>query len=272
MKKTVLAFLLMVTVGCGQHSQSLTRASASDPSKEAGETDIKLQTFNAAENGQLEELRALLEEGADINIRNNEGLTLVMAVIRAEQFAILEYLIEENIDLELLTENEEYDPSIDAREYVERKVAGDTAKNIIFRILNQEELNTNDLNKSWYGAVDDFNFGIFRWLLEKGADPNHKVMTGQSGKVKTTPLMYLFSKRGVIDVIDEESKTKRLDFTNLKKMFDLLTSIDELDLNVFDRRKKTALDKAIGREEANPNYTPLVTKLRSLGARTYKEL
>ena len=99
------------------------------------------------------------------------------------------------------------------------------------------------------------NVDNLKWLLEKGADPNN-IRKTSSGSDKDTPLIYLFSLRGV------EGEA----FTKLTAIFDLFVSHPSIDLNL-EVKRSTALEKAQRRADQDPNYRPLVEELVRLGAK-----
>lgn len=254
MRILFLFSLFCLFSACGQHSQELTRVESKQPVKNAGETDQKLILLNAVNSGDLATVHELAEDGADLNIRNNEGLTLIMIAIRAQQFAVVEYLVAEEVDLEMVTESEDYNPDVNARQFVESLSMDLEVKGIVSGILNQEPFDTESLGSFMYSAITFKNVDLLRWLLDKGVDPNF-IRHSSSGRPKDSPLIYLFSLRGVEG--DE--------FQKLTEIFDLLVSHPDIDVNLKVRRS-TPLRKAKRRLQSDPAYQPLVDTLINLGA------
>jgi hypothetical protein len=244
----------LLIAGCGRHSQTLIRRGVQESVLEVGETDQALQMINAVNAGALEQVRELVAAGADLNGRSNEGLTLIMIAIRAQQFAVIEFLVTAGADLELKTSHSDIDPSLNARKYVTLLAMGQEVETIVMGILDQEPFAVETLNDFVYTAITFQNIGLLDWLLQKGVSPN-VIRTSESGRPKDSPLIYLFSLRGV----DDE------DLPSIQAIFDLLVSHPEIDVNLKVRRD-TPLSKAQRALSRNPGYQAMVDQLKAMGA------
>ncbi len=255
MRIILLPLFLCFMVGCGQHSQSLSRVESKRPVQAVGETDQKLILLNAVNSGDLEAIKGLVEQGVDLNIHNNEGLTLIMVAIRAQQFAVMEYLVAQAVDLEMQTNSEDYKPDVNAREYVASLGMDSELRDIVMGILNQEAFDIEKLGSFLYSSITFKNIDLLDWLLGKGVDPN-LLRLSSSGRPKDSPLIYLFSLRGVEGV----------ELQKLRDLFDLLVSHPDIDVNLKVRRD-TPLSKALSRLEDDPAYKPMVDRLIAMGAK-----
>lgn len=241
-------------LACGLHDQKLKRLESKEPAKVAGETNAQLILENAVNSGDLVAIKEAQGLGADLNQRNNEGLPLLMVAIRAEQFAVTEYLVKEKVDLDLLTENPTIDPSQDVREYLEGLAMAPAIKKIFSDIIEQKNLETASLTETLYSSITFKNHFLLKWLFDKGVDPN-VVRMSASGRPKDSPLIYLFTLKGV----EGEELEK------LKGIFDVLVSHPSIDVNLKVKRN-TPLKKAKSRLKRNPQYQSMVDRLIELGA------
>ena len=249
----VIATTFVISVflfGCGKHEQTLRRISPETKVVEVGEKDPTLKLINAINSGDLNKVKSAISEGADVNTLTDEGLSLLIIAIRAEQYAIVDYLIQQGSDPLQKTESKDYNPPIDAFEFVETLPFDQQLKEIFVGILNKEEFDGSVLNEKMFQAILFKNNFLVSWLLEKGADPNYVQDR------KHTPLIFLFKQRGI-----EGSDLKKLEV-----VFEILVSHPEIDVNKKVRRD-TPLRKAQQRLDANPEYQGMVNKLIELGAK-----
>ncbi len=247
-----ISFLCFMA-NCGQHSQSLSRTESTTPASQAGEKNLELKLINAVNVGDLQSVVELADQGLNLNIRNNEGLTLIMVAIRAQQFAVIEYLVSKKVDLSLPTQQR--NPELDARQFVDQEMQVSVElKEILHRLLNAEPFAAEALGEFVYSGITFKNVDLLRWLLAKGVDPNF-VRLSSSGRPQESPLIYLFSLRGVEG--DE--------FEKLSEIFILLVSHPAIDVNLKVRRD-TPLSKAKKRLKDESKYQFMVDQLVSMGA------
>jgi len=61
---------------------------------------MERELWNAAWRGNLQRVQQLVEQGADIEASNNEGLTLLHSAVYHGRLNILQYLVEQGADIE----------------------------------------------------------------------------------------------------------------------------------------------------------------------------
>lgn len=252
-KRIVSLVVMFLIVGCGSHEQELFSVRPQSKVTDTEEKDIKLILINAVGVGDLKKVKEVVNSNADnVNIRDNDGLTLLMIATRAQQFAVMEFLVERGAKVELLTDSDRIKPDKSVFDFIS---GNEQTKAILNAILKKEVFDKEQLSVSMFDAIKEFNFGIFKWLVsDKGCDPNYVYKTS-SGKPKYSPLIYLFSLRGVEGEF----------FTILSKMFEVLVSHEGIDVNLKVGRHTplSKLEKVHGDEGS---YRPFVGKLKALGA------
>lgn len=255
MKNGFFLIILCLVCSCGKHQQSLSRVEPKQIINDVGETDETLILINAINSGDLRQVKKSIEGGkVDLTARDNQGLPLLILAIQAQQFAIVEYLIEMGVDPSLTTESDEIKPDLDAYSYIDTAAMDDEIKDILLGILKKESFDLETLAEFVYSAITFKNHFLVDWLLEKGVSPNH-IRLSQSGRPKDSPLIYLFSLRGV----------EGEDFKMLTKVFEVLMSHPDVDVNM-EVKKNTPLEKARARLKSDSAYQPLVDQLIAKGA------
>lgn len=258
MRKLALVVLVLTCflfAACGQHQQSLVRVNSKGSIAQAGETDSKLILINAINSGDLDKVKSALEEVKDVNTYDSEGLTLVMIALKAQQFAVVEYLVLMDADLELKTNSKEIQPSLSAREYLANMMMDEQTKSVMQALLNKENFEIVQLNDFIYSSINFKNASLLDWLLAKGVSPN-TIRKSPNGKDKDTPLIFLFS---LIGVKDQE-------FVKLNGVFNLLVDHPDIDVNL-KVKGDTALGKALRRLKSDSAYKGMVDRLKSMGAK-----
>jgi ankyrin repeat protein len=249
MKSVLLILVIFIFGACGSHKQTIERVTPFTKTTESGETNPTLKLINAVNSGNLDEVKTAIDEGADLTTLTEEGLTLLIVGIRAEQYAIVDYLIAQGADPTQTTTSEEFESPINAFEFVQAQPFDQEIKDIFVGILNKEEFDGTVLNEKMFNAILFKNKFLVSWLLEKGADPNYVQDR------KHTPLIFLFKQRGI--------EGQELD--KLEEVFDVLVSHPEIDVNKKVRRD-TPLSKAEQRLRSNPEYQGMVNRLIEMGA------
>lgn len=251
---TILLVTLFLVSACGKHEQSLERVIPKSSIADTSETNQKLILINAINSGDLDKVKSSLTQVGDINAYSNEGLTLIMVALQAQQFAVVEYLVNQGADLSLKTMSTKINPDQSAAEFFSELPMDGEIKAALMAILNKENFEIAKLNEFIFSSITFKNVSLIEWLLSKGADPNTIRKSG-SGKEKDSPLIYLFSLRGV----------KGEEFVKLNKIFQLLVSQPAINVNL-KVKGDTPLSKALKRLEDDGQYKPLVDKLKSMGA------
>lgn len=264
-----ISLISLLLVACGSHQQSLLRKDERSPAIKTEENNPLQILINAVNNGNLQQVKDSVANDVNINIRNNEGLTLIMIATRAQQFAVMEFLVENNVDLNLTTESDRIKPDKSALEYLEELDLADNVKKIMKGILHKQKFAVSELNHFIYSSIESKNVYLADWILKKGVNPNYVRKSG-SGRDKDSPLIYLFSLKGVKDLVAVNPETGEQEvvapnFQNLKKIFYLLVKHPDINVNL-KVKKNTALKKAKRRLKKDPNYQEMVNKLISMGA------
>ena len=90
--------VLFFSASCGFHEQF---TEITDPPQQITfheEQNFDLKVINAVVNGNSGKLQKLVEEGASLELKNNDGLTLLMLAVRSQQMAVIEILLENQLD------------------------------------------------------------------------------------------------------------------------------------------------------------------------------
>lgn len=254
--RSILFFVgLFFLASCGSHDQNLKRSEVKEPIEKIEEKNPEQILINAVNSGDLEQVKKSLAEGMDVNLRNNGGLTLLMVAIQARQLAVMELLVESGADRELKTENADYDPALDALQFLATLELSEDLNDIYESIIKSQPFELEALQEFLFLSVTAGDKHLMKWLLDKGMDPNTLEYSG-SGKPKDSVLISIFRRKGV------EGDA----FIALKEVFDVLVAHPDIDVNL-KVRKDTPLSKAKSAEERDPNYSYFVKKLIDLGAR-----
>ncbi len=260
MKSLIWILFLLILSSCGSHEQSLTRVSPEKPVVKVGETDPTLQLVNAVNSGDLVQVKASIEMGASLQVLTEDGLTLLIVALRAEQYAILDYLIQKGANPLQKTSGAVFDPALDSFGFIENILnVNSDVKELFKGILRAEEFDVSILNEKMFDAGNIKNKDLIAWLLARGADPNFVL------KNRETPLIFLFKQRGLSG---EELE-------RLKQVFNVFLDHPKIDVNIkVGRRETTALEKAMERRDSYGDgssermiYQDMINQLRSKGAR-----
>lgn len=241
--------LLMLSFGCGYHHQE---TEVIDPPRELitnEETNFDLLVINAVEKGDPTELQSLIDQGANLDLLSTEGMTLLMLAIRSGQLAVVQILMDNNLDPNEQVMVPETDTQRTAFDFLAPPESQNPMDQIMRSLVQKEEIDTESLNEALFSVIDKLHGDNLEWILNQGADPN------AIKDKKTSPLIALLSIPGVKD--DK--------FHDLKKIFDTLLSHPDIDVTLKVRRN-TPLKKAKRRAKKNPQFQVIVDKLVARGA------
>ena len=272
MERIILTiFYFIFITGCASHFQESETIEPPPKVVKSEEKDPTLILINGVENGDVALVRKILTKGANVETKNNEGLTLLMMAVRSQQFAVTELLMEFGANPEAETTIKEtketsvdviFDDKDESSFFAEEEESnvvtaftfakGDSGTMEILRsLLLKEPIDGDNANLPLFDVIQEKNGDNLQWLLGKGADPNF------IKDKKTTPLIFLFSLRGV----------KGEELQKLTLIFDILVTHEDIDVGLkVGRRKNTALKKAKRRLKKNPEYQPMVDRLIEMGA------
>ena len=156
------------------------------------ESDGRTALIDAAARGDIEVVNVLVERGADVNVRDNQGYTALLHAIEARHAQVEQVLLNH--------------PKLDPNA---RGLNGITAlssytwrdrKDAVQKLLDlgaDANAQDNDGDSALHGAAQSGNVEILNMLLAKGANPNLKNKEGG------TPLMWAA-------VFGNEEATRRL--------------------------------------------------------------
>lgn len=201
MKYLFLIPFLFIT-SCGKH---ITNTGGSLNDVAIGPSlSMKDQAFEYVSQGNSTELKKLIEKGLDINIKNQEGKSLLMVAVVWEKIQIIKLLMGNNADV-TLTDND----GNDVFEYASQN-------EIIISLLNGEEIPKEKLDTGLLTNVKDRNHDKVKVYLELGANINTQ------DRRKSTPLIIACNNG---------------DF----EMVQILVDHPEIDINMQGPRSTTAL-------------------------------
>ena len=248
--KTFFKLLILLSLcACGAHNQDVKTLSPEGVSQEIqAETDPILIISNKINEGDVLGVREVIENGLDINSYNKEGFTFVMLAIRANQFAVLEYLISAGSDLEMRSLD---DKKFTAHEFIKNnEKMPDPIKDVFYSILSKAEFDLEVLSSFLFTSVDSRNHFLLKWVLEKGVDPNYV-----NAESNSTPLIRMF----------EVGLENEPEIEELKQVFNVLMAHPEIDPSkeVFGA---TALFWAETQAFFIPAYQYFVNELKNRGA------
>jgi len=145
----------------------------------------------AAENGELIRVRALLQEGVDVNARSNSGHTALMLAANAGHLEVVKALLSARADANIRAF------TFHAGEFMTLMAAMDRSNKDWLKILDAmiaagAEVNPKEVFSSspLMYAITRYDPVLVKALLKRGADVNLKNERG------TTPLMTAVMSRG----------------------------------------------------------------------------
>lgn len=200
--------------------------------------------FTAVESGDLEKVVDLLERGADVNAKNEEGDTVLMFEKNIE---MVKLLLDAGADVNAKN-LEGNTPFIIAAEYI--------SNNKVFELLIKNGADVNDKNIYGYSAikwaVNYGDFEKFKLLVEAGADFEDEDLLFWGASYEGNPkIINIILKSGVdVNYKDKSGRTAliygALHMCN-PKVFELLLKRGA-DPDIKDDDKRTALDYAMDRD------------------------
>ena len=145
----------------------------------------------AFQNGHLDIMKYLIEQGADVNSTDNDGMSLISkAIVKKSKDSVdlVEYLIEKGAKINRQS-NDGWTPLHEAVQ------VGN--KDMVQTLIDHDAfVNAADIN-GWtplHEASNKGNLEIFKLLVENGANPNTSVVStsydgrGRTTVVHTTPI------------------------------------------------------------------------------------
>lgn len=171
---------------------------------------MTIPIFQAAETDNLDEVKKLLEAGTDIYTANFDGETLLHMAAKCNSMNVLNYLIEQKMDLEAKTEGYEDTPL---------QIATQEGQSEAFYALIKSgaDINTENIEGETpvFTAIRFKRPEFLEYLLQNGADGNHKNKAGETpftiavqfkSTSLTKPLLDIHVDQKVNGVSQEEIK------------------------------------------------------------------
>lgn len=244
----------------------------------------------AAALGSFEAVKALVENGADMNIGRADDLTSLMAACIKGKMNIVEYLIEEGVslseyDLEIMSENMSRNMFIHIIERSLKASVSNKNTSTVRLLLSTHKFDRSLLNDLMFEAVRKNSIDIVNLLLKEGCSLSIRTIDQCS-------LVYLAARFNAIDVlkylirkgIDVKSKTLLGDTTlhgaaysssveavNLLLKANVLMNIsnseNEMPIHIAARENNLKLNDLLSNEEIinsydDEGYTPIMYSVK----------
>ncbi len=184
--------------------------------KQAGAFDQQ-DFIDAAGNGKMDEVKAMLKKGADVNAK--KGISALIAAAAKGQMEMVKFLLEHGAD-------------INAKSDIER---------------------TNDGSSAFINAVENGHMEIIQFLIDKGADIDARGPVGWSAlmiairKDRSEVIKLLLNNPATdVNAVDHEGETALMHavYHGRRETVEQLLARGA-DIQVKDRNGQTALAKAI---------------------------
>ncbi len=247
----------------------------------AGLNEDLLAAVSGGWNKNLDRIRTLIDQGADVNAKNKYGDTSLIIAARMGSNETVKVLLEKGADVHIRSTNttnvvnsiNSWTPLICAVQRNHNNNAEPIRQNIdIINALLAKgadlEARTNDGRTALFLSVSDGNTVIAQYLMDKGADVNVKLAT-TDGYDGYTPLLYaaqydrgrnpvmlsLLAKGADVNVRGKSNGYTAVIYAAWKGNMEILTALLERGANVNARTRdgETALMYAAGNGKGYPD-------------------
>src|SRR5215213_7268249 len=107
LRRQMLALLLALTAlaGCARKAEDSSKTASQPPTtaNEMRDVDGRTILMRTAETGEVDQVRKLIDEGADVNSQSNSGVTALMTAAGMGHAAVTRLLIEKGADVNAKT-------------------------------------------------------------------------------------------------------------------------------------------------------------------------
>lgn len=174
-KKTGVAEIIELINECGINASSKTEINIGDVTHYANSTPLMI----ASSYGHYDMAKALIDNGALVNLRADDGFNALMEAVRTGNIEIAKLLIEHNSDINIKNK--------DGKNMI--MIACEKGNEEMFNILIENNADINE--KSSWGASaliyasEKGNINIMQYLIDNGIDVN-----GKADDNGDTPLLW----------------------------------------------------------------------------------
>ena len=271
-KTTALMILLLLSISaCGDNETQTKKDVVKTPITEARTVKAKklvesTTLFEAVKNKDLKAVQKFIENGADVNFKEDRGDTVLMLASATGQIDLVKYLVENGADVNLY----EFRGSTAISE-ASRKGHLEVVRYLVENGANVNIGSGDNINTALMWASGNDHFEIVKYLVENKADVHSEAEEGATAvSVSSSQEItdYLVANGAIdnsveYDEYDEYGMgTSILNYAsegNLKKVIECI--VIGANINVQDNDGQTALIVASGK-----GYLEIVTFLVENGA------
>lgn len=209
------------------------------------------QSLNkAAERGDLEKVKMLLKNGADIN--GNSDLTPLQGALAFDHWEVAKFLVEQGADPDI---------KIDANGCLVLNKHWRNLSTVQFFIEQGGDINAKDRDKKTllHHAVTKKNFEMVKFLVDKGADIN-------ASYCKKTPLHYaaIFNRLDITKFLVENGADINLKDIDGKTPFDSIYFTNHSEVLLFLKQAHCAASTAEHQNEKGCALSGETTTIESI--------
>lgn len=177
-KFLLLLFLLFLLLGCANEKDTAEKkgTQAKEAMKQTSSQDID-KIFNAALEGNIATVKQFIENGFDVNTKNQGGQTLLMLAGFNGHTDICEYLIKKGIHVETRDG--------DGRTALMYTSTGPFAQTVEFLLKKGADASAVDSKEHWTPlmfAAAEGQYEVVKLLLDAGADSTIKDVDGDTAE------------------------------------------------------------------------------------------
>lgn len=196
------AMVLFILIGL--HAQAQTQSTLETPMAVTGSAENS-KFLEAARSGDVDQIRALLDQKAEINATSETGRTALMIAAMNGQAEVVKLLLERGADVQLQ----------DNKGQTARKLAVEFDQTDIVKLLDQAAV-AGDPQLAFFAAVKLTDTQAARHALDQGADVNATVglettalmIAASKGEQDGHSLLKLLLEKGAtVNAVDDDGQT-----------------------------------------------------------------
>jgi hypothetical protein len=197
-KIMLMSILLIVSVSCATTRQERAASDSVNSNEEL---------LQAAVSGNIDEVRRMIEAGADVNARAEQGVTALMLAAYGGYTRVARLLIEAGADLDLLANN-----GCTALMWAALSGRSEVARVLIDAGANVDVSQNDGVTALMLAALEGHS-EVIRLLIEAGADPNATNKQGKTALMIAEAEGHSQVSELLWDCITVASQSKFLPFT-----------------------------------------------------------